>query len=190
MRAVCLVASALMADDKAEVDGLIRGTAESLTAVFRQEGLTKTDKLAKVIKIVEPIFDYKSMSMLTLGRTNWKRLDDAQHKEFYGLFIKQLERAYFDKAEYLTESDLQIDAPVAVKSKMHVATHVSKDGKPVTVKYKLYKTAGQWMVYDVEVAGVSLISSYRSQYAEILKDGTPAELLAAMRAKANEMQAE
>ncbi len=188
--ALCLVATVLRADDRQEVGTLIKGTADALTKVFRMEGLSRQDRLAKVIKIVEPIFDYRSMAMLTLGRTNWRRLGDDERTEFCDLFIKQLEHAYFDKSEYLAENDLEIDEAVAVKSKMHVATHVVNDGKRLTVKYKLYKSSGQWMVYDVEVEGVSLISSYRSQYAQILKDGTVADLLEAMREKTGELQSE
>jgi phospholipid transport system substrate-binding protein len=188
--ALCLVATVLRADDREEVGNLIKGTADALTKVFRQEGLSRQDQLAKVIKIVDPIFDYKSMAMLTLGRTNWRRLGDDERAEFCDLFIKQLEHAYFDKSEYLAKQDLQVAAAVAIKSKMHVDTHVINDGKRLTVKYKLYKSSGQWMVYDVEVEGVSLISSYRSQYTQILKDGTVADLLKAMREKTGELQAE
>ncbi|MDP6526416.1 MAG: ABC transporter substrate-binding protein [Kiritimatiellia bacterium] len=188
--AVCVVATVLRADDRAEVSRLTKDTADALTKVLRQKDLARAEKLEKVTRIVDPIFDYKSMAMLTLGRTNWKRLSQDERKEFSDLFVKQLERAYFDKAEYLSDQVLQIDEPVSVKGKMHVATRVDADGKPMTVKYKYYKSSGGWMVYDVEVEGISLISSYRSQYTQILKDGTVADLLGAMRAKSNERPSE
>lgn len=189
--AICLVVTVLRADELADVRKKTKDAADALTQIFRQKDLGRTEKLEKVIGIVDPIFDYKSMAMLTLGRTNWKRLSAGERKEFSDLFIKQLEYAYFDKAEYLSDQDLKIDDPVSVKGKIHIATHVSADGKPLTVKYKYYKSSsGGWMVYDVEVEGVSLISSYRSQYTQILKEGTVADLLGAMRAKSKEGQPE
>jgi len=109
--AVCLAATVLPADDNADVSKLIKDTAESLTRILREEGLTRADRLERVIRTVKPVFDYKSMAMLTLGRTNWKRLNEDERAEFYDLFIKQLEHAYFDKAEYLAENDLRIDDP-------------------------------------------------------------------------------
>lgn len=188
--AMCVTSSSLYADGIAEVGKLTKDTADALTATFRQENLSMEEKLEKVVAIVDPIFDYKSMAMLTLGRKNWKRLSEDERSDFCDLFFKQLERAYFDKAQYLSTQDLEIDTPVSVKGKLHVSTHVSEDGKTITVKYKFYKSSSGWMVYDVEVEGVSLISSYRSQYNQILGEGTVSDLLEAMRAKSSEGQTE
>jgi phospholipid transport system substrate-binding protein len=52
--------------------------------------------------------------------------------------------------------------------------------------YKFYEAADRgWMAYDVEINGVSLIRSYQSQFSEILKNGTPADLLANLRQSAD-----
>jgi len=69
-----------------------------------------------------------------------------------------------------------------VKKRIHVTTHlVSKDDK-IDMIYKFYKTKKQdWMVYDVEIMGVSIVQTYRSQFAGILKDQSIEDLLKKLR---------
>jgi len=45
------------------------------------------------------------------------------------------------------------------------------------MRYKLYHSESEWKIYDVEIQGVSIIRSYRSQFSEILKNGTIDDLL-------------
>jgi phospholipid transport system substrate-binding protein len=51
--------------------------------------------------------------------------------------------------------------------------------------YKLYSADNTWKIYDVEIEGVSIIRSYRSQFNEILQKGTFDELLQKMERPAN-----
>ena len=79
-----------------------------------------------------------------------------------------------------TDEKVLFEPPVQVKGKVQVPTQlVSKDRK-TSILYKLYKSGENWKVYDLEIQGVSIIRSYRSQFAEILKTGTIDDLLLKM----------
>jgi phospholipid transport system substrate-binding protein len=53
---------------------------------------------------------------------------------------------------------------------------ISKDTK-VAVLYKLRKVDKCWKIYDVEIQGVSILLTYRSQFDDILSSGTVNDLL-------------
>ena len=73
----------------------------------------------------------------------------------------------------------QVDQPE--ENRINVVTNlVSKDDKKEMI-YKFYKNGPKWMVYDVEILGVSIVATYRSQFASILKSGTVEDLLKRLR---------
>jgi phospholipid transport system substrate-binding protein len=84
-----------------------------------------------------------------------------------------------------TDEKIIFEAPAQVKKKVRVPTQlVSKDRK-TSILYKLYKPADDWKVYDLEIQGVSIIRSYRSQFGEVLQSGTIDDLLLKMEKPAN-----
>ena len=58
-------------------------------------------------------------------------------------------------------------------------------GKKISMLYKLDPTNNSWKIYDVEIEGVSIIRSYRSQFNEILQKGTFEDLLQKMQKSVN-----
>jgi phospholipid transport system substrate-binding protein len=135
------------------------------------------------------IFDYSEMAQRSLA-THWKERAPAEKNEFTSLFETLLENSYAVKIEsyhnekivYLKES---VDGQYAeVKSKV-----IAPKGDEYTLDYRLMQKGGKWMVYDVVIEGVSLVSNYRGQFNRIInKQGYP-ELLKKLRAKSQEIKA-
>ena len=53
--------------------------------------------------------------------------------------------------------------------------------KPIELLYKFYHAKQAWMAYDIEINGVSLVKSYRTQFDEILQTGSAEKLLEELR---------
>jgi phospholipid transport system substrate-binding protein len=69
------------------------------------------------------------------------------------------------------------DVAVQVKNKIRILTYlISKDSK-ISILYKLYKPKNDWKIYDIEIEGVSIIQTYRSQFSQVLQSGTIDDLL-------------
>ena len=60
----------------------------------------------------------------------------------------------------------------------------------IPLNYKMYSKDGNWLVYDVIIEGVSLISNYRSSYQTIVKQEGFDGLMAKMKAKIKELDAQ
>ena len=88
-----------------------------------------------------------------------------------------------DKLHLYTDEEVVVESAVLEKpGRIHVPCFiVAKDGKTEMV-YKFYKAkSGSWQIYDVEIAGVSIVQTYRAQFAEILKSKDVHGLIEKMR---------
>ncbi len=135
------------------------------------------------------IFDYQEMAQRSLA-THWKERTPAERKEFVSLFQTLLENSYAGKIEsyhnekivYLRES---VDDQYAeVKSKV-----IAPKGDEYSLDYRLMQKGGKWLVYDVVIEGVSLVSNYRGQFNRIINGQGYPQLLKKLRAKSEEIKA-
>jgi phospholipid transport system substrate-binding protein len=175
-----------VADGKSDAGKVIRQTVDSCLDWLKQEDLTDDARYDLIVKRIDPVFDFALMGKLALGKKQWPRLNEAQRKEYTELFVQRLLKSYAHKVMLFSGETIEYEEPLQVKSKVHVGTSVvSTDGRN-RILYKMYKSKAGWKVYDVEIKGVSIVSSYRAQYAEIMKTGTAETLLNRMKEKANQ----
>jgi phospholipid transport system substrate-binding protein len=135
------------------------------------------------------IFDYAEMAQRSLA-THWKERTPAEKKEFVSLFETLLENSYAGKIEsYHNEKITYLKESVSgeyaeVKSKVS-----APKGDEYALDYRLLQKGGKWMVYDVVIEGVSLVSNYRGQFNRIINNQGYPELLKKLRNKSQEIKA-
>ncbi len=130
---------------------------------------------------VLPYFDFVRMSQWVLGR-NWRTASQEQRTRFVTLFRDLLVRTYSTALLQYTDQKI-IYLPVNAapgSTQMLVRTEVQQSGgaPDIPIYYSFYKNrSGDWKVYDVSIDGVSLVTNYRSVYAEkIRREGMDALL--------------
>ena len=143
-----------------------------------------------VRRIANDIFDWPEIARRSLAR-HWQPLTEQQRTEFVGLFADLLERSYISKIElYGGEKILytgeRIDGDLA-----SVSTRIiTKNGTEVPVDYRMLKRGDRWLVYDVNIEGVSLVSNYRTQFNKIIQTASYNDLVQKMKTKQGELTAE
>ena len=128
-----------------------------------------------VDKILLPNFDFSKMSKLVLGK-NWRKASKAQRERFIGEFRLLLVRTYSIAMLEFTDGDIVFLpfrgdlAKKKVKVKMEIAR---PNGPTIPMALSMYlNKQKKWMVYDVKIDGISLVTNYRSTFAtEIRNDG-------------------
>ena len=128
-----------------------------------------------VDKILLPNFDFSKMSKLVLGK-NWRKASTAQRERFIGEFRLLLVRTYSIAMLEFTDGDIVFLpfrgdlAKKKVKVKMEIAR---PNGPTIPMALSMYlNKQKKWMVYDVKIDGISLVTNYRSTFAtEIRNDG-------------------
>ena len=138
------------------------------------------EKLAR--QIVLPHIDLPTMARLALGRDAWLKASAAQQQQFMTQFTTLMIRTYSTALASYTNQTIQfLPMRGAYTSQAQVYTKIIQPGGPaIPVTYKMVLRGGQWLVYDFSVDGVSLIQSFRSQFAQSLNKGGMTGLLNTM----------
>jgi len=169
----------------------VKKTVDEVVRIVSDKEMKHSDKKRRLAlkKSISVIFDYGEMAKLSLGK-HWKTRTPAEKKQFTDLFATVLENSYAVKIEsynnekvvYIKES---IDGNHAeVKSKVITAKR-----DEYTLDYRLLNENGKWMVYDVVIEGVSLVSNYRSQFNRIIGANGYGELVKKLQNKTSELKA-
>jgi phospholipid transport system substrate-binding protein len=174
---ILILSQTVNADDKAAAEEFLKCKLEAAFAVLQNEDLQQEVKKKEVVEIVTPMFDFALMAKLSLGKKYWPELTEENKQKFTELFIKRLRTSYLDKLTLYTDEKVTYEPPVQVKKKIHVPTNLISKEKKISMRYKLYKSTPTWKIYDVEIQGVSIIRSYRAQFAATLENGTIDDLL-------------
>jgi phospholipid transport system substrate-binding protein len=180
-----LLSRPVIADEKIDAEEFLKSNLDAVFAVLQKKDLTPQAKNNEVVEIVTPMFNFALMAKLSLGRKYWSDLTQDKKDRFTELFVKRLRQSYLDKLTTYTDEKIIYESPVAVKKKIHIPTHLISKGKKISMLYKLYPSSNIWKIYDIEIQGVSIIRSYRSQFREILQKGTFDDLLQRMQKSVN-----
>jgi phospholipid transport system substrate-binding protein len=169
----------------------VKKTVDEVVRIVSDKEMKKNDQKRRqaLKKSISKIFDYSEMAKRSLGK-HWNARSAAERKQFADLFASLLENSYASKIEsynnekivYLKET---IDADHAeVKSKV-----VTAKRDEFTLDYRMINQNGKWMVYDVVIEGVSLVSNYRTQFNKIVTSNGYPELVKKLQTKTDELKA-
>lgn len=170
----------------------VKKIVDEVVRVVADKELKKNDvkRRQSLKKAISGIFDYSEMAKRSLGK-HWTNRTATEKKQFAELFATLLENSYASKIEsYNNEKIVYIkeipvdDEHAEVKSKVVTAAR-----DEFTLDYRLFKQNGKWMVYDVVIEGVSLVSNYRSQFNKIITSSSYDKLVKKLQSKNEELKA-
>lgn len=157
-------------------DALVQHVTDDVLTIVRQDKDIQNGDTNKAIALVEtkvlPYFDFHRMTALAVGR-NWNKATAEQKKQLSEEFKKLLVRTYSNALTSYKDQTVAYkpSKPVAGETDVVVKTEVIQPGnKPVQLNYALEKQGSGWKVYDVMVAGVSLVTNYRGTFSEEVRN--------------------
>jgi phospholipid transport system substrate-binding protein len=165
----------------------VKGHVDKVLDVLRDPSIKGASrekiKKDKIRFISEKMFDYTELSRRTLGQ-NWNKFKPEQQQEFIELYTSILEGAYIDRIMSYTDEKIIFNKenPLSEKT-VEVQTTIVTKKADIPIYYRVIQKGGEWRVYDVIIEGVSLVSNYRTQFAQILGNKSPDGLLDTLRKK-------
>jgi phospholipid transport system substrate-binding protein len=163
----------------------IRQRVDDVVKVLEDPALKSkpAERHAAVRKIAEEIFDYPDTARRALG-PHWNARTPQERQEFIRLFAELLDRAYIGKIELYQGEKVRYAGDTINGDDAMVKTRiVTKKGSEVPVDYRLHLKDGRWLVYDVVIEGVSLVSNYRTQFNKIVQTESYPALVQKLKAK-------
>ena len=162
---------------------------DTILGILTNETLDKKQKRLEMREIISKRFDFRAMSQRTLD-TNWKKATKDEQRQFVDLFAQLIQNSYIGKVEAYTSETVEYPAEKIKGKRAVVDTLIITSSTEIPVNYKLYLKKAEWYVYDVIIEGVSLISSYRSTYQEIVKKDGFQGLFVKMEEKLKELESQ
>ncbi len=133
-----------------------------------------------------PIVDVAGMSRSVLGRQAWNKATADQKNRFSQAFTRLVIRTYASPlAQYSDETVqfLPVRGSLSARFLRVNSVIVRSEGQNIPLTYSLVDKNGQWKIYDISVEGVSLLQSFRSQFAQVLQNSSIDEVIKQMQQK-------
>jgi len=178
---VLLFASPTLADAPDDVRELLKIKIDAVVVLLQDKTVEKTHRNELILDIITPVFDYQTMAKLSLGKKHWPSLSQEQQVTFTDRFSKRLQASYLEKLDLYSDEKVLYGTAQAEGKQVHVPTTLISKGSKIEMLYKFYSSAAGWKIYDVEIGGVSVIQTYRSQFDGVLSAGTIDDLLEKLR---------
>jgi phospholipid transport system substrate-binding protein len=150
----------------------IKPVLEDLTHVLKDPGLQgdahRDERRRKIMSTIKVGFDFQEMCKRILGRT-WSELGQSDKDHFAEIMTKLLENSYIGKLEDYHYNEIEYLDEKVQGERAQVSTLVKKNDVKLPVYYILNNTSKGWMVYDINIEGVSLVRNYKEQFMSILR---------------------
>ena len=177
-----LLSRVAVADVESEAEEKLKMSVDKVFTVLSDKELTMDQKKIKVVAITDTVFGYPLMAKLSLGKKHWSQFSLEQRAEFTSLFTELFQDFYVDKLDLFSDEKVTFQPSVLVnKKKVQIPTVLLSKEKEYSMLYKMGKTKNGWRIYDIEIEGVSLIRTYKSQFNHILESGEIEDLLKKIR---------
>lgn len=187
--AVALAAAASGALAQEAPDAMVKRVAEDVLQITRTDPKVQAGDKQRIKEVVEtkllPNFDFDRITALAMGR-NWRQATPEQQKQLVEQFRQLLVRTYSGALTQYRDQTMEYKPLRAEPNATEVTVRtevIRKSQAPVQIDYSMAKTPAGWKVYDVIVAGVSLVTNYRDEFNEQVRAGGVDGLIKTLVAK-------
>lgn len=189
MSAMFLSAGAMAAE---QPDELVKTVTDEVLTIVRNDKDIQSGNARKAVALVEakvlPHFNFMRMTQLAVGR-EWRNISPAQQKtlseEFKTLLVRTYSKALTEYRNQSIEYKPFSLKPGETDAKVRTLVKQANSAKPIELDYSLEQNGGTWKVYDIEVAGVSLVTNYRDSFASEIRNNGVDGLIKVLQTKNN-----
>ncbi len=161
----------------------LRMYTDQVLKILQNPSMTLAERREAVRQLAEEVFDVNETAQRALGQ-HWQQRTSAEREEFVKLFANLLEQTYISRidefgGEKLTYVSEQLDGERGVVR----ARITTKNGTEVPVESRVLLKGNRWLIYDILIENLSLISNYRSQFDRVIRTSSYGELVKRLQTK-------
>jgi phospholipid transport system substrate-binding protein len=170
LSAVTLLSSPAWAADEAP-DALIKRISGDVMAAVKADPAIQAGDINRIVALVDskimPSVNFSRMTSSAVGRY-WRQATPAQQKQLQDEFKTLLVRTYSGALGEVKDQTVSFK-PLRARAEdtdVVVRSEVRGRGEPIQLDYRLEKTPDGWKIYDLNVLGIWLVETYRTQFAQ------------------------
>jgi phospholipid transport system substrate-binding protein len=171
-------------------DEVVKKTADDVISAIKSDKDIQAGNKKAIYELVEskilPSFDFNKICRLVMGK-NWRKMSAEQKEEFSLGFKMLLLRTYAVALSKYTDQKITVLPMKKQKgSIVTVKTEITQaSSQPINVDYALSNSTGKWLVIDLIIEGVSMITNYRGQFGTSVRTNGVDGLLKELKNKNN-----
>lgn len=174
-------------DETALVKNQFVSKIDEVIFIVKDKTLSKDARNEKIVHAITPMFDFELMAKLSLGKV-WKTLNSQKREEFVDLYVKRMKNSYSSKLDSYSDEKVAVKSVKQTKkTRIELDTNLIGSKNDLDILYKFYKTKkpirgkNDWLIYDVEILGVSILKTDMAQFKEFLKNNTIEDLMTSIK---------
>ena len=152
-------------------DALIKRLSDDVIASIKADSAFKGGEMTRIMALVDskimPNVDFQRMTASAVGPA-WRQATPEQQKRLQNEFKALLIRTYSGALEQVNDQVISVKPQrgAATDTEVVVRTEVRGRGDPIQLDYRMEKTSSGWKIYNLNVLGVWLVETYRSQFSQ------------------------
>jgi len=176
----------LIADEQLELKKYFLNKIDEVILIVEDKKISKDERNTNIVKTLTPMFDFELMAKLSLGN-RWRELSLVEQDRFIKLYVQRMKQSYSAKIDAYKDEKVevkQIEQPKPDRIAL-ITDLISKQDK-LEIVYKFHKpktpivAKDSWLVYDVEILGVSILKTDIAQFKEFLQTKSITALMDAL----------
>lgn len=173
-----LFSTLLFAISRSQIEPTMASKVEQAVEILKNQSIAKDSKPKMLFGLFDEYFDYKFMSKLSLSKY-YKTLSSDQADKFNTAFEDRLKQSFIDKLALYSDQDMKVvGSEVPNDKRFYLKTEIIGKEKNYPIVFKFYPAKPDvWKIYDVDILGVSIVQSYRSQFGELVDNVSFDEIL-------------
>lgn len=176
----------LVANEQTELRDHFLGQIDKIILLVEDKKLSTEVRNSKIVDVLTPTFDFELMAKLSLGK-KWKKLQKIDQIKFVNLYVKRMEKSYSSKLDAYSDEKVEVKKIHQPKAnRIALETDLVSKDENLEIIYKFYKPKKRevgkdtWLIYDVEIMGVSILKTDKAQFKEYLQTNTIDDLMEAL----------
>ena len=149
----------------------LQKSVDEVLKILQSEELQGPDKKEerhqRVLNVVENMFDFRKMARSSLGQS-WNDLTPDEQDRFVELFTSLVEQRYIGKIDSYENQKIAYNKQLVKGDRAMIYTDIIDKDLEIPIIYRLQKQNGKWLIYDLKIENVSLISNYRREFDSIM----------------------
>jgi phospholipid transport system substrate-binding protein len=155
-------------------DAMMKRLSDEVLAIIKTDKLVQSGDISRIMQVVDskimPNVNFQRMTSAAVGPA-WRQATPEQRQRLQDEFKLLLVRTYAGALSQVSEETVSIKPLRAAPTDTDVVvrSEIRGRGDPIQLEYRLEKTPGQgagWKIYNLNVLGVWLVETYRSQFAQ------------------------
>lgn len=156
---------------------------DEATALIGANKGKESSVASKIYEIFDPVFDYALMAKISLGSKQYKTLTKPQRAEYIKEFEGKLKSTFASFLGLYSGEKVNIEGVKDEKRRKVLLTKLVGKDKTFQIDYRLYKSkTNGWLIYDIKISSVSVVQSFKNQFANVVFDGGYKKLIQMLKA--------